>query len=532
MSRPLIAALVLLVALALGTAVPAVAQTTEADVYVAQAIIEIDEKKYDEALANLKKALEINPDHVEALYYMGVVHAAQRKPGEAVPFLEKARAKSPTDPAIAFQLGLAYFAGQQYNRAQPLFEEVFKTNPDLDGLGYYTGFLRYRSKDYRGALAAFRAGRSSDVEIQQLTRFYTGLALGVLGMSRQAAAEVEQALRLAPGTPLIGPAERLRDTLVAQRAAERRFSAEVRLGVTYDDNVDVRPTANNREPQVAELRTHRHETFGELFGARADYIWWKTDEWQSTVGYSFFTTYNNDIPKFNVIDHLATLGVSHGVTFGELPGLLSAQYAWDTLALDGKEFLTRNTLTVSAAVVESQMHLTQIFGRYQNKDFQKETDPRPIRQEDRSANNWMFGFLHFVRFAEDKHFVKAGWQFDYDDTGGADYDYVGNRFTLGGQYTLLFPSPWARVGIKDIRLKYDLDVHLRAYSNVNALFPTYAPNTKQRQDEEIVNVLRAELPLPQSLTLAAEYQNTRSHSNLEVFDFSRNVLSLVLSWTY
>src|SRR2546425_6137763 len=48
------------------------AQTTEADVHVAQAIIAIDERRYDAALAELKRALEIEPDHVEALYYTGV----------------------------------------------------------------------------------------------------------------------------------------------------------------------------------------------------------------------------------------------------------------------------------------------------------------------------------------------------------------------------------------------------------------------------------------------------------------------------
>jgi hypothetical protein len=523
MIRSRLAVAVLAAVLSLGSVASAVAQTTEADVYVARAIIEIDEKKYDEALQSLKKALEVAPDHVEALYYTGVVYAAQRKPAEAVPFLQKARAKAPTDPAIAFQLGLAYFAQQQYDRAQPLFEEVFKTNPDLDGLGYYTGFLRYRNKDYKGALAAFRGGGSSDVEIQQLTRFYSGLALGVLGMSQQAAAEVEQALRLAPGTPLVGPAERLRDTIVAARAAERRLSAEVRVGVTYDDNVDVRPNPNNREPEVNELRTHRHESLGELFGARADYVWWKTDVWQSTIGYSFFTTYNNDIPKFNVISHLGSLGVTRRVSFGALPAALNAQYTWDTIALDGKEFLTRNTGILSATVLESDRQLTQVFVRYQNKDFAETTNPRPVRQEERDANNWMGGFLHFVRFAQDKHFLKAGWQLDYDDTGGANYQYLGHRFNLGGQYTL----PWLA-----LRLKYDLDAHLRSYSNVNSLFPTYAPGTKRRRDEEITNVLRAELPLPASLTLAAEYQTTRGYSNLEVFDFTRNVFSLVLSWTY
>ena len=510
-------------ALAPGQASRVAAQTTEADVYVAQAILDIDERRYDDALANLKKALEVEPDHIEALYYTGVVHAARRQPAQAVPFLEKARAKAPRDPAIAFQLGLAHFAQEQYERAESFFEEVFKTHPDLDGLGYYVGFRRYRQNEYRAAREALRAGRASDREIQQLTRFYSGLALGVLGLPAQAAAEVEEALRLAPGSALTGPAERLRDTIVAaSRRAERRFSLDVRVGVTYDDNVDVRPTSNHREPQVAELRVHRHESLGELFAVRADYVWWKAENWESSVGYSFFTTYVNDIPKFNVINHMANLGASRRTSLGPYPALLGAGYAFDTLALDGAEFLTRNTLTLSAAIVESERHLTQGFFRYQDKDF-AETSPPPVRQELRDANNWMFGVLHLVRFAQDRHFLKAGYQYDYDDTDGANYAYVGHRFTAGAQYTL----PW-----RAMRLKYDLDVHVRQYSQVNSILPTYAPGTKKRQDDEIVHVLRAELPLPRNVTLAGEYQASRTHSNIELFDFSRNLFSLVLSWSY
>ena len=44
---------VLALALLLGSARGAPAQTTEADVYVAQAILDIDGKRYDEARANL-----------------------------------------------------------------------------------------------------------------------------------------------------------------------------------------------------------------------------------------------------------------------------------------------------------------------------------------------------------------------------------------------------------------------------------------------------------------------------------------------
>src|SRR5262249_10650998 len=101
----------------------AAAQTTEADVYVAQAVLEVSENRYDEALANLEKAIQTEPDHVEANYYMGVVLMAKNQPAEATPFLEKARMRSKHDPSIAFQLGLAYFAQKQYDKAQPLLEE-------------------------------------------------------------------------------------------------------------------------------------------------------------------------------------------------------------------------------------------------------------------------------------------------------------------------------------------------------------------------------------------------------------------------
>src|SRR5262249_40482644 len=148
--------------------------------------------------------------------------ASARSPG-------RPRAKSPKDPSIATQLGLVYSAHQQYARAEPLLEEAYRANPELDSLGYYVGFLRYRKKDYRGALAAFRDGRSSDPEIQQLTRFYTGLALGVLGLPGQAAAEVEQAIRLAPPAAAAGSG---RGAPAPHRALKGRGRAVRRAGAS------------------------------------------------------------------------------------------------------------------------------------------------------------------------------------------------------------------------------------------------------------------------------------------------------------
>jgi tetratricopeptide (TPR) repeat protein len=517
-----IASAVLVVVLLIAILPPrAAGQVTEADVYVAQAILDFDDRRYDEAIANLTKALEIEPDHVEALYYMGVVRVAQERPADAVPFLERARAAAPASAAVVLQLGLAYFAQQDYDRAQPLLEQAFAADPLQDGLGYYVGFMRYRQRDYRRALSAFRAGRTTSPELRQLTRLYTGLTLAMLGLPAQAAAEVDESLRLAPGTPLTGPAERLRDAVLAARDRQKRFSAELRLGVFFDDNVAVVPSRDRADPIVPILRDRKHESTGELFGTRLGYIWYRADALDATVGYSFFGTYNNDLPSFNVTDHVGMLGATYRGALGAMPLQLTGQYAFDALFLDDRAFLQRHTLTMAGALVQTDMHLTQLFARFQDKDFKNQAIP--LRREARDARNYMLGAVHLLRFAEDRHFLKLGYQWDLDAAVGAHYRYHGHRVSLGARYTL----PW-----KDIRLSYDFDVHLRDYTDRHSLLPTPRPGTRVRRDEEMTNIVRADVPLPYRFTLSAEFQATINRSNIAAFDYTRNVVSLILSWVY
>lgn len=502
------------------------AQSTAADVDVGLAVVDLDDRRYEEALGHLRRALELEPDHLEALYYMGVVHMAQRRPDAAVPFLERARAKAPTDRAVAVQLGLAYFAQERYDRAAPLLEAVFRAQPDLDGLGYSVGFIRYRNKNYRGALRAFRVGRASDPEIQLLTRVYTGRALAAVGLSTQAA-EVEQSLRLAPGSPLTGPAERLRDVVVAARERARRFSAELRAGVFYDDNVRVLPnpvergTADSLVSEVRGQSRRPRDSFGELLGLRAEYMWWRTPSWESSVGYSFFLSYYNDVPSFNITDHLATATLLHKNTLLDMPLQSGVQYAFDALFLDDDQFVGRHTLTTFTSLVDGDRSLTQLLGRYQNKGFNETQSTRGGESQD--ADNWMLGGQGFLRFADDRHYIMLGYQFDWEHAQGRNFTYRGHRLLTGLQVTL----PW-----KAIRFKYDFDLHLRGYVFPHTLLPSDDPGHRKRYDKEFNHVVRIEIPLPYRFTLSAEYLKTVNESNLAVFDYNRNVTSLTLYWNY
>ncbi len=499
---------------------PACAQKSESDVFVAKAVLAYEEKRYEEAVDLLREALELDPKNVDALYYTGLVRIAQGRVDDATQVLEQARTLEPKDEAILFQLGAAYFSLGKYDQAQPLLEQVFAVRPKLDSLGYYVGFMRYRKKDYQGALRAFSAGTSADPNIQQLTRFYAGLALAILGLPEQAAAQVEEALRLQPGSALTGPAERLRDTILAARERERRFRAELRLGVFYDTNVPVVPEPSH-DPTAESIRSRNRKSPGELAAARLEYSWLRAGPWEATLAYSFFQTRNIDLPKFNIQNHLGALGATYRGAVAAMPFQLGLQYAHDVLLLDNEEFLRRNTATLFGTLVETPSHLTTLQARLQTKAFVQPSDTP--REEVRDGNNWMVGFTHLLRFESDRHFVKAGYQYDVEDTDGRNFEYAGHRYLAGGQYTL----PWGST-----RLVYDMDLHLRSYRHAHSLLPIVAPNTRERTDSELTHVVRIEQPLPRNFTLAAEYQAIIARSNLPVFSFNRNVFTLTLAWQY
>jgi len=518
-----------------GAPTPAVAQQSEADVFVAQAILAYDARRYDEALALLKDALALDPKNVEALYYSGLVLMAQQKTEQAVEVLEKARALAPRDLSILFLLGVAYFALERYDQAEGPLTPVFNERPQTEGIGYYVGLIRYRKKDYQGALKAFRAETSKNPNIQQLVRFYSGLTLAILGLPEQAVAEVDAALRLQTGSSLTGPAERIRDSLASARDAERRFHADVRVGFLYDSNVAVVPQPSH-DPTAESLRRRKTATTGEIAALRLEYAWLRTGPWESTVTYSFFQTYNNRLPDFNVQNHLVAGALSYRAAIGAMPFQVGTQYSWDYLSLGNDDFLQRHTATVFGTLVENQGNLTTVLGRFQNKDFY--ATPGQLEDEDRDARNWMIGLTHVFRFAQDKHYIRVGYQFDYEKADGRNFTYAGNRFLAGGQYTL----PWGST-----RLKYDFDLHQRHYLHANTLLPVVNPGTREREDFEQNHVVRVEQILaanigpasigcaptaPCPLTLAAEYQRTVADSSLAVYAYNRNVWSLTLAWQY
>ncbi|MGH7233398.1 MAG: tetratricopeptide repeat protein [Nitrospiraceae bacterium] len=513
------------------------AQQAEADVLVARAVLAYDDQHYDEALELCRRALNLNPDNARALYYSGLTYLALKLPEQATGPLEKARKARPQDPNVRFQLGVAYFTAGNYDKAAPLLEEVYRQQPALENLGYYVGLGRYRQKEYKKAVEAFEGADITDPNLQRLGKFYRGLALGVLGLSKEGAAELEDIQRTQTVDPFSQAAARIGQRLATARLGEepKRFRGQVTFGAFYDDNVAINPNPSS-DPIAESFRNRTTTAPGLMASIAADYSFYRKGPFEGTASYSYFQTLNlNDgLSRFNIQDHQLGLSGFYRGTAMNLPYQLAVQYAYDYLFLNMDGFLSRHAPTFSVTVAEPTFtlpylgtvgNLTTALLRYQNKSFFREPGDGDIRfgSEVRDAVNTMTGFLHVFRFDNDRHFLRFGYQYDNEAAEGTSFSYNGHRLQTGGQVAL----PW-----RQISLRYDFDVHFRSYKNVQTLFFDESGLFSNRSDVEQNHLLQIIKPLTSDLTFTAQYQRVRNNSNIPVYDYTKNVVMFLVTWTY
>lgn len=510
----------------------------DADVLVAQAVLAYEEERYEVAQDLLTRALELDPQDVRGLYYSGLTNLALKQPDKAVQALEAASQLSPGDANIRYQLGVAYFSAGNFNQAAPIFEDLYKTDPQRENLGYYVGFNRYRQKNYKEAAEAFENAKIQDPNLVQLSHFYRGLALGVMGMSEEAAAEIRTARQTQMVSPITGTGLlRLGDMIATGQpvTSQKRLRAQISLGGYYDDNVAINPNPS-RDPFAEALRTRKTTSGGGIANAFFDYSFLQTGSFEATATYGFLQTYNfnNDLDRFNFQNHQVGVNGFYRGTVLNMPYQWGVHYTYDYLFLDMRGFLSRHspstTLSIAEPTIELPLlgkmaNLTTFIGRYQVKSFFGEFgdfDSRFISQF-RDGYNAMGGLLHVFRFAEDRFLIRLGYQHDNESTSGTDFSYVGNRLQVGGQVGL----GWG------VTVRYDYDIHWRDYKNSQSLFvDDNLNNGTKRRDIEQTHFVQISKQLSDHFSVSAQYQRIREDSNIPVYDYTKNVYTALVTWVY
>jgi len=501
--------------------------TEPAGVYIDRGILEYDDKKYAEALKNFLEALRIDPENAEVRYFVGIAYLALDQVDQAIAHLEKARQLDLNDLDIVFNLGVAYFTKGDYERAQAQFLFVHQRDPKRENLGYYLGFIHFNRKEYEQALRYFQENVSSDIRFQQQNRFYIGLTEHHLGRDTEAARDLGEAVALRPTSPL-GRTAKLFAEAIAPKPEPRRYRIGVSGGVSYDDNPALAPSEN-----VLGLRQFKQGSTAQIAQLRLEYDLIQAEADTLTASYQIFSNVYNNVQNLDVLDNTWGANYVHQAKLGTLPAWYGAQYSYDYLLLNYDVFLSTHTATASLTLSENDSNFTSIQHRFQDKDFRFPIT-LGIPQEKRDGQNYLLGVSHIRLFAGGKHFVRVGYQFEVEDTQGADYRYFGNKVSVGFQVT----GPW------NVRFQTGYDFQYRAYPNTNILAVTLnqeqaagsdvqgAPFKTLRRDKDHVFTASLSRDFGYGLSASLEFFKEFNNSTFSLFEFNRNVVTLSVGWKH
>lgn len=73
-----------------------------------------------------QRALRYDPNHYDALYYLGVMHAARKDFDQAISFYERCLKLRPADPNVLFKLGAVYYDVKNETKAVQLWENFLE----------------------------------------------------------------------------------------------------------------------------------------------------------------------------------------------------------------------------------------------------------------------------------------------------------------------------------------------------------------------------------------------------------------------
>ncbi len=273
----------------------------------------------------------------------------------------------------------------------------------------------------------------------------------------------------------------------------------------YDDNVILVPTTN-----VFNLRDKNRKSMIELFYLRGEYALLRKPDHDLSASYALYQTITNSMRDMDVQDHIVSLDFSKRGNIRSMPYDLRMNYSYDYLFSDYHYFLQRHTIRPTFVLLENQANMSVIQYALQVKEFKE----KPVFTEDnRDAVNHEVGFIHYLRFNDAKHYIRAGYFYDKEFAKGENWDYFGNKFLAGFQYTLP----------KDIRFNLDYEYKQYRYENTNIFF-----DERRRDIERAVSTVLTK-DIGKNWVVSLEYLHRRNSSDIALYDYKKNLYSVGLS---
>jgi Flp pilus assembly protein TadD len=515
-----------LIGLLLWSATPAQGQESlEAyEMNYSRGAVEFGRGRYEEAESFFRAALQAKPDDPEAGAYLGQTLLRRKKYREAEAVFRRMLEIDPVNGQAWFGLGAVQYHQKQYPEAKQSLLAAEKASPDDPLIHYYLGLVHHELGEFADAPARFQRAMTLSPDLTPSAQYYTGVARLRLGASSQAREALEAVIAAEPESEQAKSAKELLAQLEAGAPPPSRWKVNAAAGMEYDTNVVLLPGGTS--PPAGGTGISNQSDYRSVLTGSLDFRGLDIDRWTGGISYSIYQSFHSRLSGFDVEDHAP----SAYLRYEEGPWALNLQYIYNYTLVGRSPYLNANTALATLTLAETENLVTQLQLRYMDKVFRS---GRFLLNEARNGKNWLAGITQYLGFADNKGRVWLGYIFDMDVTGGgspsvagppntpdnADWDYQGHHVTTG----IDLPP----VHTLELSLAFDW-IH-QQYENPNS----YSVDGRTRRRDNIYSFTGAvSRDFWENYSLTFQYTYSRDDTNVDVFTYTREIFSLMLSASF
>ena len=469
-------------------------------------MLSFNQGKYEEALPAFTKAANLKPDITEIQYYLGLTHTQLNNNKEALKSFKKVISLDPTYPRVHYDMGVTYYRLGNYSKALKQFETAEEQEPTRAMIYYFKAHILYLQNRFSQSLPYFTKAGELDPGLKQTIHFFRGLALLKLNRSEESEEELTTALNLDPNSELGRAAstylERLQEV---KDIVPKRWSLTAGLSYQYDDNVVLEPDDTTSATRISGESDSR-----AVILVDGEYRFMQDLPWVAGVRYTFYQSIHSRLHDYDLQNHQGTLFGSYQGKWWNIPYQFQLDYQYNNSILNEKRYREAHSLTATLNLQEGSHLLTQIQYRFQDKDYHYSI---PHHTANRDGINNLVGITQYLFLFENRGFFKVGYFYDNDSTNGSNWDYDGYKVLAGLRFPFL------------CKTTVDADVYYyqQEYDNHDFIF------NHSRRDEEYTYNISLYRNIYKRCDATFRYTRIDNGSNIDFYDYDRNIFSFTLS---
>jgi tetratricopeptide (TPR) repeat protein len=477
-----------------------------ADLIYSRGLISYHDARWEQAALAFDGAAKADPQNAAALYYRGLCNARLGFKDEARSDIERALELRPDLPA-ALDLGILYFEQGQSEQAEFWLQRAYHQAETRFSAALFLGLSHFRRGD-DDAAHEFLVDAAKDPQLRQTAQYYDALLALRAGRTEEGRRLLDGVAQLNVETEIGRIArEVVGEPVVATTSSDGKpWSIGGYAGFQYDSNVPL--AANDTDIEKSRGISGKQEGRSVL-GVGAAYQIVDSNLGQGTLSYGLSQSLHFDASDFDLQGHRLRLDLSSpavGFQYG-VTGL------YDFYLLNFEKFYQQGLAIPWVAYHENDVTATQLYYRFRSRDYLDDPfDPF------RDGYNNAVGLRQFFLLGAVGRQLSVGYQWENENPiskDGNDFQYCANQVDLRFDFTV---RDWFS-GVAGYLFR------MEDYQFRNSRTGSPPDFGRRRHDRQHQIVLHFERPLIPHLIGAVDYLGVINDTNIDEFEYNRQVLS-------